>query len=287
MKPTIEDYIEVCKINAKNRDKWDNNWEENNVSNELAYFFQDENIFKDFLRRIIKEPTYSPDKEHFQLMLDENKIQELKFEEMRFPQTRICINTKDGKKEIDLLLKGKNFLCVIENKFGSSEHGRQCHYYKEYILDKCKTEQKEYPICIYIDTEHSGKKVSENVFEKDNRYSGYYLAWYGKDILPVLENYTNHKILGKNIEKFCNFLKEVTWGSIPVIQMEKIKRREKIIKCLKYLINANIECNDYYDEIYINGEYFIQRYQYLEYSRKENKELKECLMKKLKEFYKK
>lgn len=270
MEPTIENYIYVCKKNAENKDKWDNNWEENNVSNELAYFFQDKDIFKDFLRQIIKKPIYSPDNYCEILKLDNNKIDSLDFEKMRFPQTRVCINTNDGKKEIDILLKGKNFLCVIENKFGSSEHGGQCHWYKEYALDKCKKEQKIYPICIYIDSEHSGKKVIESKFEKDNRYSGYYLAWYGKDILPVLEKYKNHKTLGNNIEKFCNFLKEVTWSSLPEIQSERIKRRNKVKEYLEKIIKANIECNDYYDEIYINGEYCIQRHEYLEYSQNLN-----------------
>lgn len=284
MAPTIDDYIDICKINANNRDKWDKDWEENNVSNQLAYFFQDENIFKSFLEKIIEKPIYCSDNKNKELIISKDIIKTLEFEEMRFPQTRVCINTDCGKKEIDILLKGKNFLCVIENKFGSSEHNQQCQYYKKYTLDKCRKENK-IPICIYIDSENSSKKITENKFRKDKQYSGYYLAWYGKDILPVLEN-KNHEILGNNIKKFCNFLKEVTWSSYPEIQKEKTKRRTKVKKCIEELLpNDTIKC--YYDEICINGKCFLQRHQYLEYSRKETEELKKYLKQELKNFSKK
>ena len=37
------------------------------------------------------------------------------------------------RKRIDILIEGDKFTCTIENKYGSSEHEKQCLYYREFI----------------------------------------------------------------------------------------------------------------------------------------------------------
>ena len=280
MMPTIKEYIEICLENANNRNSWDLNWEENNVSNEIAYFFQEESIFKEFLKSVINKPIYCEDNKNDELLkLNEEKINNLKFKKMRFPKVRVKIYTSKEKKEIDILFEGENFICIIENKFGSKEHSNQCQYYKKYVIDRCKNEKK-IPICIFLDTEHSDKCISEEDFKKSECYKGYYLALYGKNVLPVLENNCEHEILGDDMKKFCNFLKEVYWSSFENIKSEKKNRIKDVKNILKNKKKEDIHYYGKPDEIHFkenDKEYYIDRAGYLRLSCLNENEIDESM----------
>ena len=270
-KPTIREYIDICSKNAKNKKPYEIIWDENNISNELAYFFQDENIFKEFLKSVL---DYNKDNQRFES--DDVEIDNLQFKKMRFPKVRVPIKIDNKKKEIDILFEGENFICIIENKLRSKEHDEQCEFYKTYVKTRCENENKT-PICIYLDSELSSQKIDKEKFNIE----GYYLAWYGENVLPVLEN-CNHEILGNDIKNFCNFLKELVWSSLPEIKKEKNSRRTRIKGILK---DIGYDSKIKYDEIVIsesNKEYIIERFDYLELSlENDDKKIKEELKKRL------
>lgn len=118
-------------------------------------------------------------------------------------RTEIAISGEEQKKKgtdrrrIDILIKGDKFTCTIENKYGSSEHKKQCLDYREYI---------------------EGRRNS-----KDEPNGGKY---------PVKDGWKNYFIF-LDIEKPDNFDKEHTdtYGDYVFIDYQAIKNiLEELIK---------------------------------------------------------
>jgi len=266
----INEYVEICKYNRDNiYSKYNHFWDEDCVSDMLAYCFQDERIFKRFLYSISDEEVYCGEKKYNLKDL----ASKLEFKKYHFPRVRVLTQTKsDVKRKIDILIEGKNFLCVIEVKFGSEEHNEQCQEYKEEIEKLCGG--KKTPICIYLDTEHSGKKTNEIDFCNDNKYNGYYLAWFGKNVLPTLEYACNLKLDSEfkdDILTFYNFIREVECDNDQDLRSEIKTRRENLITILNKLTYGTAlqkqynekRYNIYYDTIEINKKTFLEKYEYL------------------------
>ena len=271
----INEYVEICNYNHDNiYSKYNHFWDEDSVSDMLAYCFQDERIFKEFLRSIFdKKEVYCGEKGNNDPTLKE-LANKLEFKKYHFPRVRVLTQTKSNvKKKMDILIDGKNFLCVIEVKFGSKEHNEQCQEYKEEIEKLCGDGRT--PICIYLDTEHSGKKTNEIDFCNDNKYNGYYLAWFGKNVLPTLEYACNHLNLDSEFKEgiltFYNFIREVECDNDQNLRSEIKTRRENLITTLNKLTYGTAlqkqynekRYNNYSDTIEINEKTFLEKYEYL------------------------
>lgn len=68
-------------------------------------------------------------------------------------KTEVAIPGEEQKKKgrrIDILIEGDKFTCTIENKYGSSEHEKQCLYYRKYIEgrrnSKDEPNEGKYPV---------------------------------------------------------------------------------------------------------------------------------------------
>lgn len=95
------------------------------------------------------------------------------------------IKVKREYKNIDIFIESTNFVCVIENKYGTGEHDEQCKRYKE-ITEEYATKNKQ-RFYIYLDLDD--KEFSKN---ENNKFKGYCLATYKDNILPILkEIYSN------------------------------------------------------------------------------------------------
>lgn len=86
----------------------------------------------------------------------------------------------EGRKKgrIDILIIADNFVCVIENKYGSKEHNKQCKRYKAFVNEEFKQKDK---IFIYLDIFPKDKKL----FEEGQPLCDYELVTY-EDLLGVL-----------------------------------------------------------------------------------------------------
>lgn len=87
-------------------------------------------------------------------------------------------------KNIDIFIESTNFVCVIENKYGSGEHDEQCKRYKDIATKYNKNKQC---FCIYLDLNNIEFNKNEH-----NKFEGYHLVTYKDNILPILkEIYSN------------------------------------------------------------------------------------------------
>lgn len=262
----LQEFSDICEKNYKNY-KY-SLWQEDNESDMLAYFFQFENIFKEFLKSVLNSDIYCEcdendeyQTEHVDLKDIDTFISELSLKKYRFPKVRVKTTKIEKEKIMDLLVEGENFICVIENKMKAQESKGQCQAYKEEICQLCEDTKKK-PICIYIDNEHSSICVSKDEFtSKQEVFGGYYLAYQGKNVLKSLLNCECENEIKQDLENFCNFLREATLKENDDLQNEITKKRielEGILKekgfCVKYKKN--------YDDFYINNKLF-EKYKYL------------------------
>lgn len=84
-------------------------------------------------------------------------------------------NKKKGR--IDILIESNNFVCVIENKYGSKEHSKQCQRYRKFIENEKFFENsvKKY---IFLDI----YKPDEKLFKENKPLESYECKTY-KDLL--------------------------------------------------------------------------------------------------------
>src|SRR5574344_6028 len=80
-------------------------------------------------------------------------------------------------RRIDILITGDNFVCVIKNKYGSSEHDNQCKTYKKYVEKDFGNIKK---IFIFLDVNKNSKKTN-----------GYTKYNYKDNVLPILKEIQN------------------------------------------------------------------------------------------------
>lgn len=98
----------------------------------------------------------------------------------------IIENNKKRIGRIDLLLIGENFICVIENKYGSFEHDNQCQDYKKFIETKYNESKKD-KYFIFLDL----AQPADFNFEEE-RYRGYKFVSY-ENILNILKKILKSK----------------------------------------------------------------------------------------------
>ena len=100
------------------------------------------------------------------------------------PEYPVPKGNYDKKGRIDILIESKidNFVCVIENKYGSVEHDEQCKRYKEFIKDNEEFNDREKQF-IYLDI----FKPDEKLFSEGQALEGYKLITYDQ-ILDKLKN---------------------------------------------------------------------------------------------------
>lgn len=291
----ITEYSRICKDNYENiHNRYKHYWDEDNVSDMLAYCFQDERIFKYFLSTISEENNnaYCGKPESECNLKD--LVDKLKFKKYHFPKVRVLTQTDgDVKKKIDILIDGKNFLCVIEVKFGSKEHNEQCQEYKKEISELCNGRDT---LCIFLDAEHSSNKIDKNVFCKDKKYNGYYLTWFGKNVLPTIEYALNYLNLDNEFKTdvlmFYNFLKEAEFGGNDNLRIEIEQKRNNLISILdkvKRGTSLKRHYNKYSDELEIKDEknkMSLNKSTYIELSLKSDEEIERILKEKISEQFK-
>lgn len=127
-------------------------------------------------------------------------------------------------RRIDILITGKNFLCVIENKYGSCEHDEQCKHYKNFIYSNENYKNIPNKYFVFLDIEMPDEKILNEVL-KD-----YYPITYRK-IYSILKNIIKNQPDNK-------------------IEIEIIKQYTLILKEKYSMLDENIkkECRKIYDE---------------------------------------
>lgn len=130
-------------------------------------------------------------------------------------ETEVCT---DKKRRIDLLLYTKDFVCVIENKYGSIEHGGQCQDYKKFIEKDSNFKDYKNKYFVFLDIEEPDEKLLKN------NLLGYLPLTYRK-IYSILQEFLNsnnfdNEIIKNTIEQYVLILKEKY-----TIMDEKIKEQ--------------------------------------------------------------
>ena len=112
----------------------------------------------------------------------------------------------DDNGRIDILLFNNDFVCVIENKYGSTEHDEQCKRYKKFIEQKSQFKNRKIKKFIFLDLKEPDKTLLEN------QLSGYKAITY-KQVKEILEDIINSDIKIETsayqvIEQYITILKE-------------------------------------------------------------------------------
>lgn len=152
------------------------------------------------------------------------------------------IKVKREYKNIDIFIESTNFVCVIENKYGTGEHNEQCERYKE-IAEEYANKNKIY---IYLDLDDIEFNKNEN-----NKFEGYHLVTYKDNILPILkEIYSNSDKEEKTsqfdiIRQYINILESeynlINGNNLKDICLILDKNKLKTTKDEKSLILTQIE----------------------------------------------
>jgi len=121
----------------------------------------------------------------------------------------------DKNRRIDLLIHSKiaEFVCVIENKYGSQEHDEQCKHYKDFIENKFSKYKHKY--FIFLDIEEPTKELLEKELK------GYIPITY-KQVHDILVSLVSRKIPN-------NIVKEIIVQYIDLIE-EKYSMLDENIK---------------------------------------------------------
>lgn len=117
-------------------------------------------------------------------------------------ETEYCTNEN---RRIDILIRSSNFVCIIENKYGSDEHDEQCKHYKNFIENYSDFKEYKNKYYIFLDIE----KPNEEKFKKE--LYGYKAIIY-RDILLILNNllkeFPIEPIKKEIIEEYIQIIKE-------------------------------------------------------------------------------
>ena len=121
-------------------------------------------------------------------------------------------------RRIDILLHSKksDFVCVIENKYGSNEHDEQCKHYKDFIENHSKFKDYKNKYYIFLDIEKPDKEQLQK-------------ALYCYEPITYREIY---KILVEILKGHNNFPQEVkqTIEQYKCIIMEKYSMVDEVTK---------------------------------------------------------
>lgn len=108
-------------------------------------------------------------------------------------------------KRIDILIESEDFICIVENKFGSKEHSNQCQAYYDFIKNTKDKTQKN----IFLDLNDKEYKEKKEDFEEYN----YKFLKYRSilDILRELQNEIKNETqnpITNIIEQYITILEE-------------------------------------------------------------------------------
>ncbi|MDD3013470.1 MAG: PD-(D/E)XK nuclease family protein [Candidatus Gastranaerophilales bacterium] len=121
-------------------------------------------------------------------------------------------------RRIDILVHSKksNFVCVIENKYGSDEHNKQCKHYKDFIDNVWRFKDFKHKYYVFLDID----KPDEEKRKKD--LTGYYPVAYEQvyEILKNLSQSDPNETLKQTVEQYMDIIKE----NYPMLD-EKIKEQ--------------------------------------------------------------
>lgn len=167
-------------------------------------------------------------------------------------ESKIEIVKENNKKRIgriDILLIGEDFICVIENKYGSFEHDNQCQDYKTFIENKYKSKTNKY--FIFLDLSKPADFNSD-----EGRYCGYNFVSY-KDILDILkeilENKNNTEISSIILRQYTEIL-DAKYNKIDEDIKEFYKNNTEFIEEIKSYDFTDFE-EDAKDAIYALMDY--------------------------------
>jgi len=108
-------------------------------------------------------------------------------------------------RRIDILIhsKNSNFVCVIENKYGSGEHDEQCKHYKDFIEKISNFKAYKHQHYIFLDI----YKPDEAQLKKD--LIGYYPITYKHvyEILTKIKSDQNDAV-EQTVEQYIDIIKE-------------------------------------------------------------------------------
>lgn len=269
----LKEFCDLCKNNYEKdeiikykKGEKPSRWVERIHSNYLIEFFKNNDILKSFLKSVSDYNIYCECDENLRFNIDELGLE----------QNYEVKKQLNKKIATDICIEGKKFICIIENKFGCKGRNNQCLRYKEYILNHYPKKTK---IFIYLDSEHNSVKIPDDKFILDYKnYGGYYKAWFGHNVLNVLSAYKN---TNPKIEKYCNFLEEVTLDPTSLLSKEITKKRNEIMAIIKN-VAKKAEYLRKYDLIDLGNGTIIDKHEYIELFFQNEKEIIEYTKKRYK-----
>ena len=161
-------------------------------------------------------------KQFFQVALNEN-VEDINTSDIRI-ETEYPANVEDTTRRIDILIysvQTPEFVCVIENKYGTEEHSNQCQAYKTFIEKYSKFRNYSRKIYIFLDL---NVPTDEQL---DKKLQGYKPITY-RDIFYILsemqQNLGQYNYTGETIKQYTEIIKE----NYTMIDKE-IKKQYRII----------------------------------------------------------
>ena len=155
---------------------------------------------------------------------DCSTITSVKTEVATSVKTKVAISGEEqekkstDRKRIDILIEGDKFTCTIENKYGSSEHEKQCLNYREYIEGRRNSKDEpnggKYPVkdgwknyFVFLDIEKPDNFDKEHT----DTYGDYVFIDYRaiKEILKkLIESKNKEKLEITFIQHYIDILEE-------------------------------------------------------------------------------
>lgn len=205
--------------------------------------------------------------------------------------TEVAISGEEQKKKrtdrkrIDILIEGDKFTCTIENKYGSSEHEKQCLYYREYIEGRKNSRDEpnegknpKYPVkdgwknyFVFLDIEKPDNFDKEHT----DTYGDYVFIDYQaiKEILKkLIESKNKEKLEITFIQHYIDILEEKYVKLSP--EFEKICQdipAEDLLKIIACSENKNLSSSEL---LFIN---VVKKY-YKDTKRKNDEAVKKILL---------
>lgn len=204
------------------------------------------------------------------------------------------------ERRIDILLHSKksDFVCVIENKYGSNEHDEQCKHYKDFIENHSKFNDYKNKYYIFLDIEKPDKEQLQKTLYCYDPIT--YREIY-KIILEILKKHSNipqevkqvieqykhiimekYSMVDENIKPKCREILREYHDVLDVLEKYKCDFQNDVYKLLLSILddlniaNADIIGNGYNDKTgcgirfvpseYAQNEKILKRHKITKYS---------------------
>lgn len=145
-------------------------------------------------------------KQFLQVALNEN-VEDINTSDIRI-ETEYPANVENTSRRIDILLysaTNSDFVCVIENKYGSEEHTGQCQAYKTFIEEYSQFRNYSRKIYIFLDL---NVPTDEQL---DKKLQGYKPITY-RDIFNILseiqQNLRQYSYASETVKQYTEIIKE-------------------------------------------------------------------------------